>query len=731
MQNEMIEGFRLSPQQQHLWPLQQHSDSFQAQCAVFIEGALRRDLLTEALRRVVMRHEILRTGFRLMPGVDLPWQIIEEEAAAALREVEFDATGDARQQLEACLREERSHRCPDEQGSPLRALLAKVDEHRHFLALTLPSLCMDAWSLKNLLHDVVLLYAAAAAGEELDDEAVQYVDFSEWQYELLESEEKRAGREFWQRQQQETAEMAQLSLPLENNATPAAEYHPETVTVEVDGTDLRRLESPARGYEATTETVLLACWQVFLWRLTNTPEFVVDTAFDGGKYADLCGSVGLFLKHLPLRAALKGGETFGDVVRHVAQAHKEAYRRQEYFNRGRGEGVPEDGNSKVGFEYEEWPESLSAAQLTFTLSHLSACSERFKLKLTASRTSSEGLRLVFTYDSSVLTRESVQRWADAYLTLLHRALDQPQTPIANLPAIGEAERRQLLLDRRRHDDTAAPSGLSLLELFERHVSRSPDALAVIHHDDRLTYAELKARANRLAHHLLSLGVGSEVVVAVVMERSVEMLVAVLAVWKAGGAYLPLDPSYPQERLAFMIDDAQARVVLTQQHLLGSLPGHAAQLLCVDADQELFLQQSRENPTHLTTPGHMAYVIYTSGSTGQPKGVAVEHAGLLNLHAALRCDIYEKVEADAGGRQLRVSLNAPLCFDASVKQLIQLLSGHTLVVIPEELRLDPAALLDYLSRHQVDLLDSTPSLLRLMMAEGLADGAVPSLRAVLS
>jgi non-ribosomal peptide synthetase component F len=743
MHNEMIEGFRLSPQQQRLWMLQQHSDSFRAECAVLVEGALKRDVLVEALRRVVMRHEILRTDFRMMPGVDLPWQIIGEEALAALREVEFDKKGDLRQQLEACLREESAQTTFDaEHGTPLRALLAKVDEQRHLLALSLPSLCADAWSLKNLLRDIVQLYAATAAGEELEDEAVQYVDFSEWQYELLESEDKRAGREFWQLQQQETADLPQFILPLEYRAA-ATEYRPETLTVEVEAEELRRIESLARGREVTTEAVLLACWQIFLWRATGSSEFVVHTAFDGGKYTDLRGSVGLFTKHLPLRAILDEGGTLGDTAQRVGQTHKEAYRRQEYFNQGRAEDAPES-DSGIGFEYEEWPESLRAAQLTFTLSHLAVCSESFKLKLTASRTA-EGLRLTFTYDSSLFSTEGVRDWAAGYQTLLRNALDAPDAPASSLLAMGEGERLRLLqdwcghTDTYTHGDSSAHAFTSILDAFDHYVRLAPLHTAVVHDAASLSFSDLDARANQLAHLLRSRGLGPDSIAAIALERGVEMLVALLAVWKAGGAYLPLDPAQPSRRLAFMIEDAKARILITRQHLAGALSSDASHIICLDADRDEIDRQSRDNPTPLTRPEHLAYVIYTSGSTGKPKGVMVEHGSLLNLHDALRRTLYRDIAdlgIDGGGEQetpqrLRVSLNAPLYFDASVKQLVQLLSGHTLVVIPEELRADARGLLDYLKQQQVDVLDCTPSLLRPLLLEGLTEGAAPSLRAVLS
>jgi amino acid adenylation domain-containing protein/FkbM family methyltransferase len=717
MQHQEIEGFRLSPQQHRVWLLQQDSTSFHAQCAVLIEGPLGREHLDEALRRVMMRHEILRTAFRRVPGVDVPLQVLNEEATVRLREVKLAPSKGAEERLAEHLREERERPFDYEQGETLRVLLIGMDAHRHVLVLSLPALCADAWALRHLLDDVVEQYAAAASSDQVESEPVQYVDFSEWQFELLESEDKRAGREFWQhQQQQETADLPHLSLPLEGHAA-SIEYRPETLSVEIDEAELRRLDSVARGHEATSETVLLACWQIFLSRLTGETEFLINAAFDGGKYAELRGSVGLFTKHLPLRAALDGGGTLSDVVRHVGQSHKEAYRWQEYFDCARNEITPEGGFG-VGFEYEEWPESRSVAHLTFTQSHLSVRSERFKLKLTASRTA-QGLRLTFTYDASLFTREVVQHWAEGFVTLLSHALSLPLSSILSLPLISHTERRRLLL-WGQHSSPFSLSSSSLLHLFDQQVNEHPDAPALLFNDQLLTFAQLNSRANQLAHRLRHLGLAPEAVAAILLPRSTEAILAILAIWKAGAAYLPLDLALPAARLRFMIEDAAARLVITRQEFSGELQGCAADLLCLDAESELIASQSTDNLVELSRPENLSYIIYTSGSTGEPKGVAVEQSNLLSLHEALRRDIYDELEQSEA--QLRVSINAPLYFDASVKQLIQLLSGHTLVIIPEELRLDPTALLDYLCAHAVDVFDCTPSLLRLLLDEAEAGGA---------
>src|SRR6185369_5151408 len=245
------------------------------------------------------------------------------------------------------------------------------------------------------------------------------------------------------------------------------------------------------------------------------------------------------------------------------------------------------------------------------------------------------------------------------------------------------------------------------------VELTPGATAVVYEDSSLTFTELNVRANQLAHYLRALGVGPEVRVGICMERSTAMLVAVMAVLKAGGAYLPLDPAYPQERIAFILSDGQAKVLLAQERLMAVLPEHDGQTVYVDRDQEAIGRESEQNPLNLTTPENIAYVIYTSGSTGQPKGVMLRHGSVLNLIMALDQAIYSRHKSP-----LRISMNAPLSFDASVKQLVQIAQGHTLYIVPDEIRPDSEAMLSFIQQHQLDVLDCTPTQLKLLVDKGL-------------
>ncbi|MFP2934731.1 AMP-binding protein, partial [Pyxidicoccus sp. 3LG] len=305
--------------------------------------------------------------------------------------------------------------------------------------------------------------------------------------------------------------------------------------------------------------------------------------------------------------------------------------------------------------------------------------------------------------------------------LLEAIVSNPAQRLSELPLLTASERQQVL---RGWNDTAAqaPVDSCFHHAFEAQAAKTPDSPAVSFEDSVLSFAQLNSRANQLAWHLRSLGVGPDVPVALCFERSTDMVVALLGVMKAGGAYVPLDPAWPFQRLEFTLLDCAAPVLLTQQALVASWAPAGTHVLCLDSADALPASLPSHNPPASASSANLAYVIYTSGSTGTPKGVMVQHRSVLNLRHALASTVYAGQPSG-----LRVSVNAPLAFDASVKQLVQLLDGHCLCIVPEATRQDPDAMLGWLRMHRVDVLDCTPSLLRLLVQSGmLQDPSAPRL-----
>ena len=719
-QQETRVGYRLSPQQRRLWALHQGTTARCAQAATLIEGRLDAAVLRHALRVVFKRHEILRTSFHLMPNSDMPLQVVSATQKAVVNEVDLRwlSLGGQKNRLEKYLRKEREQEFDFENGSLLRASVVKLAPARHVLTLTLPVMCADAEAMIALFKQIVGDYQAGVRGEQLCADVLQHVDFSEWQNERLESEgeEEKLGGEFWR---QQMSKLTNVKLPGERVPSSCVSLEPKILSLQVKAELASRVWRLADALRVMPSTVLLACWQTLLWRLTSEPHITVRTAFDGRNYGVLKGTLGPLTKYQPIHCHFAETYSFSHIVRHIHKSCFDAYTRQEFY---RPEDVHqslsaqsgEDASPPIGFEYTEWPASEQVAGTTFTLSHLYYQADLFKLKLSCIR-AGDALRLEFAYMPETYRSKDVQRISGEFVTLLQSAVEDAEAPIIRLEVLTQAERRQSLTEWNATTVEFEKSG-GIKDVFEAQARQTPDATAATYKDQQMTYAALNARANQLAHYLKSLGVGPEVLVGICMERSLEMLVGLLGILKAGGAYLPLDPTYPAKRLAFMLDDVRAPVVLTQRSLLPGLrEGHRC-VICLDAESEAIGGQSTKDLNVEVRADNLAYVIYTSGSTGRQNGVMIEQRSVLNLHAALHRAVYTHHR-----RHLRVSVNASLAFDASVKQIVQLLGGHTLCIIPDEVRFDGRALLNYVTYQRIDVLDCTPSQLRPLLEVRRAGG----------
>ena len=327
MQQEVIAGYRLSPQQEYLWLLcQQDAVAHRTQCALRLEGELQKSLLREALQQMVEQHEILRTAFRGMPGMNLPLQVIVEHGRWSWREVDLREFAEEEQssQLAALERSESQRAFNHEQGEVLYACLAMLAPARHVLLLNISAMCADSWSLQNLVRELGRRYTARLSGAAVALTAVQYADYSEWQHELLNTEES-AGRDFWR--QQNVSDMAVLRLPLEKDA--GEKYRPEYIALKSEL--VHELEALAKANDVSLSELLLAAWSSFLWRLTGESELVVGAAVDGSRYKELHESLGLFTKYLPMPLRLAATSSFPEIIKRVAASYREACRRQEYY----------------------------------------------------------------------------------------------------------------------------------------------------------------------------------------------------------------------------------------------------------------------------------------------------------------------------------------------------------------------------------------------------------------
>ncbi|HKN84850.1 MAG TPA: amino acid adenylation domain-containing protein [Pyrinomonadaceae bacterium] len=688
-----IEGLQLSPQQKRLWSLIRDDEGkiYQARCLVRLQGTLNKNALTEAINEVVKRHEILRTTFRIFPGLTMPLQVIDQFANPEITEIDLTSLTDQRQARELETLFERTHQQAFGSGSPLGTTLVSLSETEHALLLNLSPACADSLTLDNLVREVSRSYDARFRGGQLSDAPLQYADVSAVFNELLESEETEMGRGYWLH---DVSSVQRLRLPFETEVPASGDFEAAAVAAEIK----TKLDSLSQ-LNVAPSVVLFTCWQILLARLMDQADLVVGINYDGRSYEGLAEALGLFARFLPIRCHIDNEQTLASLVQQVNKIFNEVQEWQDYFSLSRngsnGGGAPEPAYLPYCFEFENPVSTCLGGDIVFAVAKRQACFDRFKLKLRCVR-EGDVIRVELHFDVSAFHWADIKVLLGQFRTLLQSALNHPHRKIGNLEILGARERERILVDfnRTRRD---YPLVQNLQQLFEEQVARTPDAIAVSFEETQLTYKALNAKANQLAHHLSELGVGPEHRVGIYLERGLEMIVGVLGILKTGAAYVPLDPASPRERLAFIIEEARLSVLITQETLTTSI------------------NASTDNPPRPATPNNLAYIIYTSGSTGRPKGVMVEQRSVINLFFALRDTVYRNM-----GVSVNIGLNAPLHFDASVKQLVQLMQGRHLHIVPEEVRADPAKFLSFIEHNKLASFDCTPTQLKSLLTSGLPE-----------
>jgi amino acid adenylation domain-containing protein len=715
MQTNLIEGFRLSPQQRHLWSLQQADGDklpYRAQCSVLIEGRFNRQGLKAAVRDVCKRYEILRTTFRCPPGMTVPLQSVDREAFPTIEEHDLSTWDSIRQEaeIEALFRRVGQVSFDLGNGPVLHIYLLKLADDRHMLLVSAPSLCADDASIRFLVREIGRSYAAFGRCQESSGDPSQYGDLAEWENGLLESEETQEGRKHWREAGALVARAP--ALPFEKRLSPEAAFGPRVLVSPIDFELNTKIGGLATKYEASASGFLLACWQTLLWRVGGSQEFIVGLVCDGRTYDELRETMGPFAKTLPVHCGLEAHLSFGELLERTERSAREAVEWQEYFSFEQFDRLSVGSERcrffPIAFEYLIAEANFNQGCTRFSIQKQYCCSDRFALKLCCVQREG-GLVAEFHYDSSRFDTEDVERLALEFQALLGSVCANPDSPIGNFDIVSPEE-RQKVLDEFNNTLIDYRPDKCIHELFDDRMRQGPNNVALAFANSRMTYSQLEARANQLARHLQELGVGPEVPVAICMERSAEMVVGILGILKSGGAYVPLDPAYPPERIARAIEDVRAPLMLTEKRVWDNLRGLAVKAVCVDSEWEAIASHGEDAPAVDTTPGNLAYVIYTSGSTGEAKGVMVEHRGLNNAITW----IIDTLDLSPGDSCL---LKTPITFDAAGRELLAtLLSGGTLVIAEPGGHRDSRYLAETISRERVSVLHCVPSLLGFLVEE---------------
>jgi amino acid adenylation domain-containing protein len=613
-------------------------------------------------------------------------------------------------------------------GPLLRTTAVRLGDEETAVLFTLHHVVSDGWSMGVLVRELSALYAAFAEGREpeLAPLPVQYADYAAWQRAWLQGEVLERQLAYWRGRLQGAP--PRLDLPTDRPRPAFTGGRGAREGVAIPAETARQLRALARREGATVFMVLLAAWQALLARYTGESDVVVGTPIAGRTQTAVEGLIGLFVNTLALRTDLSGNPSFREAVRRVREATLGAYAHQDLpFEKlveelGVERSLGHTPLFQVMFAYGE-RERVQAEIGTLRMEPLAPASEvvRFDLSLQLAG-AGDAMGGVLTYRTALFDPATIRRLLGDFGRLLGALAADPESGIARAQLLAGAERQRVLHDWN-HTAAEFPRERCVHELFAAQAARTPAAVAVSAGSVRLTYAELDGWANRLARHLRGVGVGPDARVGVCLERGVELVVAILAILKAGGAYLPLDPTHPPERLLAVLDDAGAHVAVSTSPAAAKLAAYAGAIVRLDADRERIEREDAAPPEVSVSPRSLAYLIPTSGSTGRPKGVMVEHRSVVNLHAALGRAIYAHRGAAAPPR---VSVNGPVTFDTSVKQVVQLLGGATLCIVPEAARYDANALGAWLREQAVEVLDCTPAQLGPLLAEGLLEKAGPAL-----
>ena len=680
-------GFQLSPQQKHLWLLGAEESAFNATVAVLLEGNLEVESLKSALQTVVSRHEILRTTFERRPGMKVPVQIVQENLAPAWEQSDLRSLPAERQRerLEELFQKEKRRPFALDRGPIVRATLLALAEDRHVLIVALTSLCADSATLHSLVREI------SESLQSSTEEVFQYADFSAWQNELLQQEEDddaKAGKQYWRDLLSEF--VSAVKLPFEAKPAEVATFEPEMIAIEVPA------QVSASQAANDPASFFAACWQVLQWRLTGQTGIVVGHLCDGRNHEEVAGAMGLFARSLPIPYEFDGSRAFAAVMQELQKAKSGAYDQQDY--------LPLDGTTQdlpVSFVAEEMPARNSAKNLWLSVLKQESSSQRFRMQLRCVVTTG-ACALELHYDPQYFSRSAVELVAGCLAVLVKSAAQKPNSPIADLEIMGDAERQQVVSEFNR---TAAdyPRDKCIHYLFEEQAAKVPERPALRFGETALTYAELNARANQLAHLLRKNGVKQDSAVGLCLDRSAEMIVALLGILKAGGAYVPLIPDNPKARLAHQLSESKSPVLVTEQKYLANLPQFSGKIICLDRDADSLGKEPSTNPEHINDPQNTIYVIYTSGSTGLPKGVAVSHANLVNYAHFISAKLNANTQA------LNFATVSTLGADLGNTSIFpSLISGGCLHVIGYETGMAGNLFGEYMKRHPADVLKITPS-----------------------
>jgi amino acid adenylation domain-containing protein len=707
----------LSFSQARLWFLDQVQPGnpfYNLAAIVRLEGLLNVAVLEQTFNEIIRRHEILRTTFPTVEGQPIqliaPVQFLTipitdlRKLPATEQEQEIDrlATRQAQQPFDLT------------QAPLLRVHLLQLSETKHAMLLTMHHIVSDGWSKGVLIREVAALYEAFASGRPspLPELPIQYGDFAIWQRERSQPELLEKQLSYW-KQQLNNLPILHLPTDRPRPTTPTFEGAWEPVVLSTTLKEALNTLSQQQG--VTLFMTLVAAFKILLYRYTGLEDIVIGSSIASRNQAEIEGAIGFFINMLVLRTNLAENPSFLNLLSRVKEVTLGAYAHQDVpfemlVELQQERNLTYNPLFQVSLTLNNAPmPPLQVGNLTLNVQEIDNKTSKFDLSLYLFDTA-EGLNGWFEYSTALFDAATIRRMVGHFQTLLESIIANPSQRISNLPILTAAERHNLLV-KWNDTKTDYPDDQGVHQLFEAQVEATPDAVAVVFQNEQLTYRQLNERANQLAHYLQKLGVAPNSLVGICVERSLDMVIALLGILKAGFAYVPLDPAYPSSRIAFMLEDAQVALLVTQSQLVPALPSHNAIVVCLDTDSEQINQGDAHNPNNTFTPENLAYVIYTSGSTGTPKGVQIPFGALVNFLTAMRQTL--------GLNEQDILLGVTtLSFDiAALELFLPLIVGARVAIASRQVATDGTELLKQLLEKNITVMQATPATWRLLLAAG--------------
>jgi amino acid adenylation domain-containing protein len=678
---------------------------YSVQWSCTLHGNLCVSTFKQAWQLVLDRHPALRTAFSWELR-DEPFQIVYRHVKLPWRQHDWRSISAAEQEwrLEAALAEDRAQGFELSKAPLMRLVLNQLTEDAYQFVWSLHHLVLDGWSRPVVLREVFQIYDAFCLDRELRLEVGRpYGDYIAW----LQRQDLSQAKLFWRQTLKGFTTPTALNIGNAHDNFSSKNVDHAEQQLRLSAAATADLQALAQQHQLSLNTLVQGAWATLLSRYSGQEDVVFGVTV-AGRPTDLAGvesMIGLFINTLPVRVRVDPKALLIPWLQERQQQQVEA-RQYEHSPLVQVQGWSDVPRGLPLFEslliFENYPARASVQKWGNSLEiHRVRVISRTNYPLTVVVVPGLELTLRIGYQCHRFDTATITRMLAHFRMLLEGMATDPARRLVDLPMLTQAEQHQLL-GEWNDSSLACPQDTSMHQLFEAQVARTPDAVAVVFEDQELTYRELNIRANQVAHHLQALGVGPEVLVGLYVERSLEMMVGLLGIIKAGGAYVPLDPAYPQERLTFILRDAQIAVLLTQQRLSARCSEHQTQIVCLDTDWEMIAQESGTNPINKVTPNNVVYVLYTSGSTGTPKGVAVEHYQLCNyLHGISQRLALSNPASFATVSTLAADLANTMVFGA-------LCTGGCLHVLSQECVADPDIMADYFRHHSIDCLKIVPS-----------------------